>query len=255
MSRWKGSNFEDDRKDQRALRSLLVDVTLEINPDFLFDDGPVGALFGIGGVDRTQDDIARTGDEVTAIVAHESARDDFRLRLEFAGVFVDGDDGDDDAVFGKMFAVANDDFFDFLKRAGINENPASGNGIAAKRRIFCEFDILPVFNEQDFATDDAQLMRKRGVTEKMAKFAVDGNEIFRLHELKDEFLFFLAGVSGNVNDAGGIVVVDESAAAEHVVKHAEDGFFVPGNDARGKNDGVVFVDGNEAVIIDGDAGE
>jgi len=60
---------------------------------------------------------------------------------------------------------------------------------------------------------------------------VDGNEILRLHELKDEFLLFLAGVSGNVNDAGGIVVVDESAAAEHVVKHAEDGFFVPGNDA------------------------
>src|SRR5436189_6377462 len=53
-SRSKRSDFEDYRKDQRALRSLLVDVTLEINPDFLFDDGPVGALFGIGGADRPQ---------------------------------------------------------------------------------------------------------------------------------------------------------------------------------------------------------
>src|SRR5882724_10874996 len=254
-SRSKRSNFEDDRKDQRALRSLLVDVTLEINADFFFDDRPVGTLFGIGRVDRTQDDIARTGDQVTAVVAHESARDDFRLRLEFAGVLVDGNDGDDDAVFGKMFAVANDDFFDFLKRAGINENPASGNGIAAKCPVFCEFDVLPVFNEKDFATDDPQLMRKRGVAEKMAKLTVDGNEIFRFYQLKDEFLFFLAGVAGNVNDPGGIVVVDQSAASEHVVQHPEDGFFVPRNDARRKNDRVVFVDGNESVIIDSDAGE
>src|SRR5277367_1289833 len=60
-------------------------------------------------------------------------------------------------------------------------------------------------------------------------------------------------MTGNVNRAGGIVVIDERAAAEHVVQHAEDGFFVAGNDARGKNDAVVFVDGDEAVIIDGDA--
>ncbi len=91
------------------------------------------------------------------------------------------------------------------------------------------------------------------MAEKMAIFAVDGNEIFRLDELEDEFLFFLAGVAGDVNRAGGIVVIDERAAAEHVVEHAEDGFFVAGNDARGKDDAVVFVDGDEAVIVDGDA--
>jgi len=87
----------------------------------------------------------------------------------------------------------------------------------------------------------------------MAILAVNGNEILRLDELQNQFLFLLAGVAGNVNGAGGIVVIDESAAAEHVVEHAEDGFFVSGNDARGKNDAVVFVDGDEAVIVDGDA--
>src|SRR5580704_12099709 len=87
----------------------------------------------------------------------------------------------------------------------------------------------------------------------MAIFAVNGNEIFRLDELEDQFLFFLAGVAGNVNGASGIVIVDKRATAEHVVEHAKDGFFIAGNDARGKNDAVVFVDGNEAVVIDGDA--
>src|ERR1700685_2294332 len=87
----------------------------------------------------------------------------------------------------------------------------------------------------------------------MAVFAMNGNEVFWLHELKDQFLFFLAGMAGNVNGAGGIVVVDECTAAKHVVKHAKDGFFVAGNDASGKNDAVVFVDGDKTVIVDGDA--
>jgi len=73
--------------------------------------------------------------------------------------------------------------------------------------------------------------------------------------LQQELLFFLTGVAGDVNDAGGIVVVDECAAPEHVIQHAEDGFFVSGNDARRKDDGVVFVDRNEAVIVHRDAGK
>src|SRR5580698_11525243 len=87
----------------------------------------------------------------------------------------------------------------------------------------------------------------------MTVFPVDGNKIAGLDELQDQFLFFLAGVAGIVNGAGGIVVIDQSSAAKHVVKHAEDGFFVAGNDARGKDDAVVFVDGDEAVIVDSDA--
>src|SRR5580692_5701753 len=87
----------------------------------------------------------------------------------------------------------------------------------------------------------------------MAVFAVNGDEVLRLDQLQHQFLLFLAGMAGNVNGACGIVVVDERSAAEHVVEHAEDGFFVPRNDARGKNDAVVFVDRYEAVIVDGDA--
>src|SRR5580704_1137920 len=87
----------------------------------------------------------------------------------------------------------------------------------------------------------------------MAIFAVNWNEVFRLDELQYEFLFFLAGVAGNVNGPRGIVVINERAAAEHVVEHAKDGFFVAGNDARGKDDAVVFVDRYEAVIVNGDA--
>ena len=38
-----------------------------------------------------------------------------------------------------------------------------------------------------------------------------------------------------------------------MIDHAENRFFVSGNDARRQNDGVVFVDAHQPVIIDGDA--
>src|SRR5262249_34690226 len=81
------------------------------------------------------------------------------------------------------------------------------------------------------------------------------NEVARLYELQDELLLFLAGVAGNVNDAAGIVVVDQSPATEHVIQHAEDGFFIAGDDARGEDDRIVFVHRDAAVIVDGDSRE
>ncbi len=168
-------------------------------------------------------------------------------------MFVDGDDGDDDAVFGEVAAIADDGLFDFFEGAGIDEGAAGGDGIAAVGAVFGEFDLLAVFHEQDLARYDTELMRERGVTEEMAIFAVNGDEIFWLAELEDELLLFLAGVAGDVDGSTGIVVIDECAAAEHVVEHAEDGLVVAGDDAGGEDDGVVFVYRDEAVIVHGDA--
>src|SRR5580693_8125734 len=60
-------------------------------------------------------------------------------------------------------------------------------------------------------------------------------------------------MAGDVYGTGGVLVVDQRPAAEHVVEHAEDGLFVSGNDAGGEDDGVVFIDRDEAMIVDGDA--
>src|SRR5882762_1413373 len=154
-----------------------------------------------------------------------------------------------------MLAIADDDFFDFLEGAGIDANTPSSYGIATLGAVFVEFKSLTIFEEQNFAGDAAELVSERGVAEEMTVFAVNGDEISWFDELKDEFLFFLAGVAGNVNGATGIVVVDQSAAAEHVIEHAENGFFVSGDDASGEDDGIVFVDGNEAMIVDRNARE
>jgi len=249
------SDFEDDRKDERALGGVFVDIALEVNANFFLDDGPVGLFLGVRLFDGLEDDLASASHELGAIVAEHTPGDDFGEGFQAAGMLVDGDNGNDDAVLGEVTAVADDHLFDFLERAGIHEDAARGDGIAAESGILGEFDDVAIFKKQDFAGDDAEGMREGRMPEEMAVFAVDGDEIARLDELENELLFFLAGVPGDMDDTGGIVVVNESAAAEHVVEHAVDGLFVAGDDARGEDDGVVFLDGNKAVIVHGDAGE
>ena len=75
------------------------------------------------------------------------------MRFDAAGVFVDGDDGDDHAVFGEVFAVADDDFFDFFEGAGIDQDASCGDRIATVDAVFGEFDALAVFEKKNFAGD------------------------------------------------------------------------------------------------------
>src|SRR5262249_41591656 len=114
-----------------------------------------------------------------------------------------------------MFALANDDFFDLFERTGVDQNTTRGYGFTAEGTVLFEFDTIAVLEKKNFTGHDTELMRERCVTEEMAIFAVNGNEVFRFHKLEQELLLFLAGVAGNVDRARGIVVVDESAATEH----------------------------------------
>jgi len=87
-------------------------------------------------------------------------------------------------------------------------------------------------------------------------FAVDRDEVARLDQVDDELEFFLAGVSGDVDWRVGAVFVDDVCfAAEEVVDHPVDCFFVAGNDAAGEDDRVPLFDFGVFVIVDGRAGE
>src|SRR6266404_5556969 len=158
-----------------------------------------------------------------------------------------------DSILPVCLSIANHDVFDFFERTGIHAHAARRNGVPPVRAVFREFNLLAVFDEQDFSGHHAQLVRESGVAEKMPKLAVHGNKIFRPHELQQEFLLFLAGVPGNVDDSGRIIVINQRAAPEHVVQHTENGFFISGDDSRGENDAVVFIHGDEAMIVHGDA--
>src|SRR5713101_3500385 len=253
---FKGSHLENDGEDERALGGLFVDVAFQVHADFFLDDAPVGFFLRIGLLDGLQNDVARAVDELLAVVAgQKAARHDLRLRFEPPGVFVNGEDGDDDAGLREVFAVADDDVLDLFERAGVHANAARGYRFGARRAFLGELDGPAVFDEQNLTGDDAELMGQGGVAEELPVLAVNRNEITRPHELQEQFLLFLAAMPGNVNRSGAVVVVDQRAPPEHVVQHAENGLFVSRNDASRQNDRVVFLDGDETVIVHGDAGE
>src|SRR5882672_10869610 len=121
-------HFEDDGKNQGPLGGLLADVAFQVHADFFLDDAPVGFFFGVGFFDGLQDDQPRAGNKFLAVVAHQAARHDFRMRFHLARVFVDRDDRHDDPVFGKMFSIANHDVFDFFERTGIHDTRPAVTG-------------------------------------------------------------------------------------------------------------------------------
>ena len=96
-------------------------------------------------------------------------------------------------------------------------------------------------------------MRERSVAEKLAVFPVNGDEVLRADQIEHQLLLFLAAVAGDVNRPRAVVVIDQGAAAEHVVEHPENRFFIPRNNARRKDDGVALVHAQQTVIVHGDA--
>ena len=168
------------------LEVVFVDVALQVYADFFFHDGPIHFFFGVGLFDRFQDDLAGAGHEFLAVVAEHAAGDDFGLHVHLASVLVDGDDGNQDAVFGKVFAVTDYRFLDFFQRAGIYQDTACSYGVAAIGAVFCEFDDLAVFHQENFTGDAAEaggLGRRGGRDDDIRRGP--GNEIFGLTELQD----------------------------------------------------------------------
>src|SRR5258708_3064249 len=122
----------------------------------------------------------------------------FGMLFLFPGVLADRNNRPDDAVFGKMLPAANPPFFNFFERPGTPATPPRRHRVAPVHAVFRKFDLPAVFQKQNFLRPAYQLMRQRGVPEQMPVLPVHRNEIFRLHQLQQKFLFFLAGVPRNV---------------------------------------------------------
>src|SRR5690348_1098480 len=233
--RWRGSDFEDDGQNQRPLWCLLVEVTFQVDANLFFDDAPVGLFLWRRLLDCTDDDVAGAGDDLLAVVGtQEAAGNNFRRDAHQTGIFVNRDDRHHNSIFRQMLPVADYYLFDFFERAGVDAHAPRRHRLAFKRAAFRrKFDGLPGIQQKDFATDRTNLFGKGRVLEKLAIFAMHRNEEFWTHKLQQDFLLFLAGVSRNVNRRrASAFVVDEHVAAEKMVDHAENRFFVTRNNPR-----------------------
>ena len=119
------SHLEDYRQNHGPLAGLFVEVLAEAGANFFLDHTPITDFFEIGFFDSLQDDLAGAFHQVRGFLErHKPARDDFRLDFELAGVFVDGQDGDDDAVGGDVTPLFENDLLDLIERAHVDAHAA-----------------------------------------------------------------------------------------------------------------------------------
>ena len=122
---------------------------------------------------------------------------------------VDGEHGEDDAIFGEDAAVADDEVFDDVDGgAGVDEDAAGGDLVFLARVGLIEFEDVAVFDD-DGMFDGAGLHGELRVAAEVAVVAVDGNEELGAHEIDQQAQFFLAAVAADVDEAVGAVVEDD----------------------------------------------
>ena len=246
-------DFHDDRHDHGAAAGDFLDVAFEFDADLFLDDAVVGDFFAAEGVDGAGDEVACGFGDVSAA---EAAEDDFGLAFDLAGALVDGDDGEDDAIFREGAAVLDDEVFDDVNGgAGVNEDAACGDLAVFAGLGLVEFEDVAVFHD-DCGADSAGFDGDLGVLLEVAEVAVDGDEVLGADEVDEEALLFLRAVAGDVDESLVAVVVDDVGfAAAEVIDDAEDGFLVAGDDAGAEQDGVAWINVRVLVGIDGGAAE
>ncbi len=178
------------------------------------------------------------------------------MAFDLAGAAVDGNDGEEDAVFAEVLAVADHGVFDDVGGGVVVDADAAGGdfaGLLGGVTVYGE-DIA-VFHQDDLL-GDAGGCGQLDVALEVAVVAVDGNEELGAHEVDHHAEFFLGAVAGDVDEAVGAVIVDDIGIATlEVVDDAVYGLLVAGDDARAEKDGVAGFDFCEAMVIDGGAGE
>src|SRR6185312_2540703 len=103
--------------DQWTPASVLADKALQVLADLFLDDAVIGLFFPAGLLQRPAYHFTRFGKEpVFDARCGKSAHHYFGNRLHQPSEFVDGDDGQHDAILAEVAAIANDEVFDHIAR-------------------------------------------------------------------------------------------------------------------------------------------
>src|SRR5579871_114922 len=249
-------DFQDHRHDQRAAGGTLHNEALEVLADLFLDDAVVGFFFVAGGFQGLQHDLARLRQE--AVLARgKAAHHNFRGRLHPARELVDGNDGQHDAVFTEVTTIANHQVFHHVgARAGVDANAPHGHTAGLAGAGLIEFQNIPAFEGDHLAHRALHGGGQFPVAAQLAEFAVDRNEIARLHQVDNQLELLLAGVAADVYRGVRTVLVDDvGVTAEEVVDHAVNSFLVARNDAGRKHHRVADFDLGVLVVVHRGAGE
>src|SRR5438045_2973465 len=132
------SDLENYGHDERAFLGLLGDVALQVGADLFFDHAIVPFFFFAGVRERIFDDALGAFHQIV-VAGIEATGDDLGSGFGFAGQFVDGDDGQNDAVFAEVQPVFDNQIFNHVGAvAGVDANAAHFDASGFARAKFVE---------------------------------------------------------------------------------------------------------------------
>ena len=224
----------DDWDDDGDVFGGVVEDVGDVVLEFLFER--VDWDIGRDAVDLDAEVVADFADELFGVVhVDEAARDDVRELEEFAGLFAEGQDDDEDTFGTHVEAVLDDGFLNL--GAGVVVEPGCDRHAALLAGGFVgeELDDVAVVGNYDVvALDAADVFGHFGVVLEHVKFAVVGHVILGLEGRDELDVVLVVGVAREVEraevvDVGLAVLEDLGAFAEQSVDCADDVDFIAWN--------------------------
>ena len=105
---------------------MFEEVLFQVLSNGLFHHGPIAALFNGRLIHGVHHELPAFGQQPFFFDERDASKDDFRCDFHHSGLFVNGDDRQNNSVFGDVPTVANDDFADFLQASFVNQNAPDG---------------------------------------------------------------------------------------------------------------------------------
>src|SRR5262249_41807067 len=180
------SHFQDDGHDQGPTAGLPRDVALQIHANLLLHNAPIRLLLLVRAFQGLGHNLARGLDEFGAFACDsEAAADDLRQAFDTPGMAVDGDDGQHDAVFREMRAIAKHPVLHrVVDAAGIDASAAGRYSTGFARAVMVDLQNLAgIHHEGLFQPDVTKVLGEARVFRKLAELAVDRHEVTRPHEI------------------------------------------------------------------------
>ena len=124
---------------------------------------------------------------------------------EAAGLGIDGDDDDEDAVGGEVGAVAEDVLVHIADAKAVDIDVAGFDTAREAGFFLVDLEDVAIGEDEGVAFGHADALGKTRVGDEVAVLAVDGDEVLGLEDALDDLELVLAGVAADVDVLDAVV--------------------------------------------------
>src|SRR5262245_26277759 len=134
------SDLHDDGQHKRPPPGTLPEKAAQLDAQFFLDEPLIRPFFHARLIDNVAEHARTVGKQHLTVLHDKPARDDVRHAFERARLLIDGDDRDDEAVFGEMPAVAQHLVADFTGPRVVDQHASDRRFAGEAAAVLVECD-------------------------------------------------------------------------------------------------------------------